>query len=112
MPVIRLRDIYRVQLEQKLYCAFIDLKKAFDSVYRNGLWYKLIKCGVNGKLFAVIRSLYNDVKSCVRHMNTLSDFFSCEVGLMQGEIMSPFLFSMFLNDIEIHLQNNLNVGNS
>ena len=28
---------------KRLYCAFIDMRKAFDSVYRNGLWYKLGK---------------------------------------------------------------------
>ena len=26
---------------RKMYCAFIDLKRAFDTVYRNGLWYKI-----------------------------------------------------------------------
>ena len=34
----------------RLYCAFIDFKKAFDSVYLNGLWFKLYKLGINGKL--------------------------------------------------------------
>ena len=32
---------------KQLYCAFIDFRKAFDSVYRNGVWYKLIKSGVD-----------------------------------------------------------------
>lgn len=33
-----------------LFCAFIDLRKACDSVYRNGLWCKLYNCGINGKM--------------------------------------------------------------
>ena len=42
--------------------------------------------------------------------STLSDLFSCDVGLLQGEILSPFLFSLFLNDIELYLQENINDG--
>ena len=35
---------------QKLFCAFIDYKKAFDSVQRGLLWGKLLNSGVNGKV--------------------------------------------------------------
>ena len=41
-------------------------------------------------------------------MNALSNFFSSDVGLMQGEVISPFLFSLFINDLEVHLQQNPN----
>ena len=34
--------------KKKLYCAFIDVKKAFDSVSRTYLWYKSIKSGLDG----------------------------------------------------------------
>ena len=34
----------------RLLCAFIDLKRAFDSVYLNGLWFKLHKIGINAKM--------------------------------------------------------------
>ena len=63
-----------------------------------------IKYGVDGKLLKLLRSMYSAVKSCVRFLNTLSDFFSMDIGLFQGEIMSPILFSFFLNDIEQNLQ--------
>ena len=41
---------------KKLFCAFVDFTKAFDFINRDILWYKLIKCGVTGKLLNVIRS--------------------------------------------------------
>ena len=65
----------KIKNKKKLYCAFVDLKRAFDSVYRNGLWFKLIKNGVDGKLLRIIRSVYSQAKSCVRHFGCLSDFF-------------------------------------
>ena len=60
--------------KQRLYCADVDLKHAFDTVYRHGLWYKLIEYGVGGKLIRLLRSIFSSVKSCVRHLNCLSDF--------------------------------------
>ena len=90
---------------KKLYCCFVDFQKCFDTIYRNGLWYKLIKCNLNGKIFSVIRSMYEDIKLCVKTFNNISDFFSSDIGLLQGEISSPILFALFMNDIETFLQN-------
>ena len=33
----------------KIYCAFVDMSKAFDYINRDILWHKLIKLGVKGK---------------------------------------------------------------
>ena len=41
---------------------------------------------------------------------SLSDLYICDVGLLQVKIMSPFLFSFFLADIEVHLKGNINDG--
>ena len=60
----------------RLYCAFIDLRKAFDSVYLNGLWYKIYQLGINGKMLNIVRSMYNNVKCCVRRCSSYSDFFN------------------------------------
>ena len=96
--------------KNKLYCAFVDFKRAFDSVYRMGLWFKMTNSGIDGKLFQLVRSIYMDVKSCVKSMNSLSDFFKSDIGLLQGEVLSPFLFSLFINDLELHLQQNADAG--
>ena len=49
--------------------------------------------------------MYNKVKTCVRGCNSYSDFFDCAVGLKQGEVISPMLFSLFIEDLELFLQN-------
>ena len=72
---------------KKLYSCFIDFSKAFDYVERNSLWYKLIKIGVRGKMLTVIRSMYSGIKSRVKYNNTLSNEFTCMLGVRQGECL-------------------------
>ena len=101
-----LNSIIQKVLKEKgsLFYAFIDLKKAFDSVYLNGLWYTLFKLGLNGKMLRIIKDMFNKVKTCVRGRNSYSNFFECAVGLKQGEVISPALFSLFIDDLELFLQ--------
>ena len=82
--------------KMRLPCAFIDLKKAFDSVYRKALWFKLFRMGFDGKILVMFRSMYAVVKSCVKHCNSLSDLLNISVGLRQGQNNSPALFALFL----------------
>jgi len=58
----------------------------------------------------LIKDMYNNVKSCVRGCNSLSEYFNCVVGLKQGEVMSPILFSLFIEDLELCLQDDVNCG--
>ena len=96
---------------KKLFCAFIDYKKAFDSVNRSILWQKLLTHHVDGKMFKIIHSLYANAKSCVRMGHAKSESFVSNVGVRQGENLSPILFSIFLNDLSefiSHAYNGLN----
>ena len=63
------------KLKGSLFCCFIDLQKCFDSIYRGGLWYKLINQGLDGKLFKVIGSIYDEIKLCVKHSHCFSELF-------------------------------------
>ena len=85
---------------EQLFCAFVDFTKAFDYVVRDIMWYKLIKIGVRGKLLTVIQSMYENIKSRVKLNNELSEAFECSLGVRQGECLSPFLFAMYVNDLE------------
>ena len=91
--------------KQKLFCAFIDLKQAFDTVWRDGLWHKLISVNINGKCLRLIKNMYNDIKSCVRVGKKCSNLFPCLNGLRQGENLSPILFSIYLNDLHDFFSN-------
>ena len=85
---------------EKLFCAFVDFTKAFDYLVREVIWYKLIKIGVRGKILNIIMSMYKHVKSKVKINNSISIGFECNLGVRQGECLSPFLFAMYINDLE------------
>jgi len=83
-----------INTNKKLYCAFIDFSKAFDYLVHENIWYKLIKLGIRGKMFLVIQSMYESVKSRVKMQNRVGNEFDCSLGVRQGKSLSPFLFSM------------------
>ena len=92
-------EIYK-SMSKKLYCAFIDFESAFDKVWRLGLWNKLLTSNIDGKCFRIIKNMYNGIKAKIKLHGSTSDSFLCEMGVRQGENLSPFLFSIFLNDLE------------
>ena len=51
----------------------------------------------------IIKSIYSSVKSRVKHDITLSEPFTCNFGVRQGECLSTFLFAMYVNDLEAEL---------
>ena len=97
--------------KRKLYCAFIDFKKAFDLVYRNGIWFKLCETGISLNFIKSVKAIYNSVKVCVKLMGKTSDCFDSLVGVKQGEPLSPLLFILFLNDLTSELNIDTNTGN-
>ena len=51
----------------------------------------------------IVKSIYNTIKSRFKNNNTLSESFSCNIGVRQGECLSPFLFARYVNDLEQEL---------
>ena len=70
-----LTEIAKTQ-KKKLFCSFIDFSNAFDSVWRVGLWKKLLASNINGKCFQIILNMYKGIKSCVSYNGEQSSFFS------------------------------------
>ena len=79
---------------------FLDYEKTFEWVWRGGLWHKLVKENVTGKILNVFTNMHKNIQFCVTLNQQLSDNFVREMVVRQGENLSPLLFALYLNDIE------------
>ena len=94
----------RKTLRKSAFCAFIDFKKAYDTIDRNLLWRKLTSLGVDTEMCLAIKSLYNGVACSVRLNSFNTDCFSVNCGLKQGFPLSLLLFNIFINELTVYLK--------
>ena len=83
----------------KLYAAFVDYEKAFDSVNRSCLWSVLTELGISTKFLNMLKAVYAEVCARVRWNGILTDPFDCPVGVKQGSVESPIIFCLYISYI-------------
>ena len=90
------RQLQEKSMEQRqdLYISFIDLKKAFDSVSREGLWKILAKFGCPEKFVKMVRLFHDDLVARVLNDDGSSEPFQVTNGVKKGCVLAPTLFSM------------------
>ena len=81
---------------KKLYKCYIDLHKAYDRVHRPTLWLLLERLGVPPKLLFLIRNLYDHTRIQIRCLGELSEPLSMVNGLIQGGVLPPLLFNIYV----------------
>ena len=89
-----------------MYAAFIDLRKAFDSVKRETLLRTLYRTGVSSMFVNAIKTIYQKVLSCVRMSSEFTDMNECPRGLRQVCVLSPTLFSIIINELATEVSEN------
>ena len=83
----------------KLFCCFIDLRKAFDSVWHHGLFKKRLHCGITGSFCNTLFNMYSNSKCSIKFGSKRTDYFAYQRGVRQGCVLSPLLFNLSLNEI-------------
>ena len=73
---------------------FLDFQKAFDSVWHNGLLYKLLDNKIAGKSYYFLADVYSRSKCPVKLGYKRTDCFNYNKGIRQGCILSPLLFNL------------------
>ena len=87
------------KLKKPVYAVFVDYKKAFDSVCRQALFYRMTQHGITGKFYKVLRDMYSNSFAYIKLSGYLSKRFRISKGTEQGHPLSPDLFKIFLSDL-------------
>jgi hypothetical protein len=90
--------------------AFLDIKAAYDSVERRLLWEILLK-RVSGHLVSILQDLFDFNVSNVVVKGNMSKEVVHEVGLLQGSLLSPLLYAVYIDELP-RLLKNVYINNS
>ncbi len=86
------------QNNEKIYACFVDFKKAFDSIWHDGLFLKLLENKIRRRLYDLIKDLYTNTRCAVKVSRL---FFPYRKGVCQGCVLSPLLFNLYINELPL-----------
>jgi len=88
-------------IQSKQYCiaVFLDITKAFDTVWHHGLLNSMAQLGLSGNLPCFIQNFLNNRSFKVRVQTSFSTSCTISKGVPQGSVISPTLFSIAINDV-------------
>ena len=95
---------YYVRNNSSVFCCLLYLKKAFDKVEFSLLFHKLKESKVPGTFIRLLVYIYLNQSCKVRWGNTLSEEFMVKNGVRQGAVLSPTLFSLYMNSLLLQLK--------
>ena len=86
---------------------FLDISKAFDKVWHDGLIFKMRQNGISGKLLTFFQNYLSNRKQRVVLNGFSSDYSSIESGVHHGSVLGPLLFLIYINDVEKNIKSNV-----
>ena len=83
---------------------FLDMSKAFDKVWHDGLIYKLENFGIKGRLLSLLTDFLSNRSQRVALNGQYSEWKDIKAGVPQGSILGPLLFLIYINDLSSNLK--------
>ncbi|KAG0892487.1 hypothetical protein G6F33_013986 [Rhizopus arrhizus] len=79
--------------------AFLDIKSAYDTVDRRIIWQSMLASSAPLSLVSLLANMFDDVSVSVLLQNNVSDPFVPSTGVLQGSVLSPHLYSIYVNTL-------------
>ena len=103
LTITTIIEKYTKKLKKRVFACFVDYRKAFDTVCREALMYKLNHLGIGGKFFDCLKNMYSNSVTRIKLIQKLSETIDVTIGTEQGHPMSPELFKIYIYDLSINL---------
>jgi hypothetical protein len=100
-PLIPLTNNVQVNklMGKKSAALFMDINKAFDSIWHKGLLYKMNMLNVPEYITHIIKNYLENRTSVIKINSATSEEFAPEQGVPQGSPLASLLYNMYCNDI-------------
>ena len=95
---------YNLDLGRKVFVSYLDVSKAFDRVWVEGLFYQLYKIGVKGKTWRMLYKCFKGFLCRVKIHDKVSGWYEMSCGIHQGGILSLLKYTAFINTLLVTLQ--------
>ena len=95
------REILASRRERKLptYATFVDVRKAYDTVWREQAYVRIHDGGIKGKLWRQLQVMHSGLSRRVRHPIGVTESFHVKRGVAQGAVESPWVYSAFIDGL-------------
>ena len=99
---------------KEIFCAFLDIEKAYDTVDREILWEILKRIGLSEHIRKIVKSMYRDTVTTYNWNGIEIEGVKTERGLRQGCTLSPLLFTLIMEEFTQRIKNKeigIKIGN-